>query len=859
MFSVYTTLSWRQLRRHWLRAALIVVTIALGVGLLVATWALNQAMSHAALRAANPLAGTADLIVSNGEAAISRSLEAELAQIPGVRAVWPRIFARVRLPDLENRPALLLGLELAEMRAKGEDPGPFEYSPNIAQKSAALLLGGNTPVIVGRELAEALPEKNGEVRVQSAARQKAFKLARAGTVDARGTAASLGGTVLILDLGSAAKIVGLKTGLVSRLDLILAPAANLAEVRQAVDQRLAGRGLVRTPEEQDQVSQSAMAAFQIGFAVGGVLALVLGLFLVYNVLAFTAAERRHEVGVLRSLGATGGQVRRLFAGEAGVLGLAGCLLGIPLGVGLAALGLRPVQDVLGDMVSTIGAHQITIGPGVVLVALGAGVCTAVAAALIPAIMSSREKPAEAVRRVPRSATRRYRALLAAPSGVLLVLGAACILGRGTLPDRLGTFGGLIFAFMGALAAIPLVAKDLGRVLQPLARRFLRTEDRLAADNLFRAPGRTGLVIAAFAAGVALVLLTSGIIRSNRQALHDWVRDNIPADLLVTSGSPVNAGGHSQTMDLSLGQELLRVPGIEAAVPLRFRKVDYGDSRVFLNAADAGGLYRADSKRPRPMTGVALYRQLSEQPGGAIVSENFAALRGIDRGGSVTLTSPTGPATFRVIGKLTDYTWNLGTILINRADYLKYWDDPVVDVFDVFLQRGQDVRAVQENILRKLGADHGLFVLTRDEFTARIDSMIERLYGVGYAQYIVVMLVAALGVVMALLISVLQRRRELALLRAVGASMGQVIRSVLVEAALMGFIGLALGLLIGVAMLWYVLKVLILEESGFLFPLHVPWIEGLVIAGASVLLATLAGLWPALSTVRQRIPEAIAYE
>src|SRR5262249_31913825 len=153
------------------------------------------------------------------------------------------------------------------------------------------------------------------------------------------------------------------------------------------------------------------------------------------------------------------------------------------------------------------------------------------------------------------------------------------------------------------------------------------------------------------------------------------------------------------------------------------------------------------------------QKLSAQPGAAIVSENFASMQGVDLRDPILLASPRGPVSLKVIGKLPDYTWNLGTILMNRSDYLKYWDDPAVDVYDVYLQPGQDVRTVQEAILRQLGPEHGLFVLTRAELAARIDSVIERLYAIAYAQQIVVMLVAALGVVMALLISVLQRRQE----------------------------------------------------------------------------------------------------
>jgi putative ABC transport system permease protein len=860
MFSVYTILSLRHLRRHWLRSVLIVASIALGVGVLVATRALNQTMSRAALRAANPLAGTADLIVSNGDTPISRDLQGELASVPGVRAAWPRIFEKVTLPDLDQRAALLMGLDLTEIFShQSQDPLGFEVSANIPQKAAALLLEGKTPVVVGKELDDALPGPDAEVRVQPMMRSRPATLARAGTVNARGAAAALGGYVLVLDLGSAAKVIGLKPGLVSRLDLILDADADRDTVRKAVEERLAHRGLVRTPEEQDQAAQSAMAAMQTAFSLSGLAALVVGMFLVYNVLAVTAAERRHEIGILLSVGATRGQVQRLFAGEAAFLGLAGSLLGIPLGVGMASAGLQHVQRVLSDMLSAVEATQVDVSFWVVLLALMAGVCTAVTAALIPAIFASYDQPAEAVRRMPRPATWHFQLFQTLASLLLATLGLACILGRDKLPERVGRFGGLALMLLAALVATPLLAGLLARLLQPLARRLLGIEARLAADNLVRAPGRTGLVIAALAAGVALVLQTAGTIRSNREALRDWVRDYLAADLIVTSGSPVGAGWQSQTMEPSLGKEIMKITGVEAALPVSFRKIDYRIGRVFLSAADIGDFARVERHRPVPVKGVELYQQLSQEPGAAIVSDNFASMQGVDLRDPIILASPHGPVYLKVIGKLPDYTWNLGTILMNRSEYLKYWDDSAVDVYDVYVQPGQDVRTVQETILRRLGPEYGLFVLTRAELTERIDSVIERLYGIAYAQQIVVMLVAALGVVMALLISVLQRRHEMGLLRAIGASGVQVIRSVLAEAALMGAIGTAIGMLLGLALLWYVLKVIILEESGFLFPLYVPWQEGLVIAAAALLLATLAGLWPAVFTVRQRIPEAIAYE
>ncbi|MGE3807906.1 MAG: ABC transporter permease, partial [Gemmataceae bacterium] len=150
-------------------------------------------------------------------------------------------------------------------------------------------------------------------------------------------------------------------------------------------------------------------------------------------------------------------------------------------------------------------------------------------------------------------------------------------------------------------------------------------------------------------------------------------------------------------------------------------------------------------------------------------------------------------------------------------------------------------------------------LTRDELRERVRGIINRLYHIAYAQELVVGIVAALGVVTSLLISIMQRRSELGILRAIGATRTQVLVSVLAEAALMGLIGALIGMAIGVPIEWYILQVIVLEESGFVFPVTIPWVEAAVITCLALVIATLAGLIPALHTLRLRIPEAVAYE
>jgi putative ABC transport system permease protein len=412
-------------------------------------------------------------------------------------------------------------------------------------------------------------------------------------------------------------------------------------------------------------------------------------------------------------------------------------------------------------------------------------------------------------------------------------------------------------FLGLLVGTPLIAAVLARLIQPLARFCLGVPERLAADNLARSPGRTGLVIAALAAGVALMVQTSGVMRSSEDTILDWIDQSLAADLFVSANGPVTSGSQALAMDEGIGKLLESLPEVSRAVPVRFQRVGFRDKMVALVALDAAAL-SDPGFRHRPTAGMELFPRLRE-PATALVSDNFAALYGVRIGDHIALRGPRRPVELTVVGTLLDYTWNRGTVYIDRSQYVGEFADAGVDVFDVFLRPGGSPEEVKTAIDLRWGAPESLVVLTRDTLRGEVSRMIRQLYGIGYAQEVVVGIVAGLGVVTALLISVLQRRRELGLLRAVGASRWQVLRSVLAEALLMGAIGAVIGLVFGIPMEWYIVRVLLLNEAGFVLPVTIPWLEAGVVAALALLIATLAGIGPALHAVRLRIADAVAYE
>jgi putative ABC transport system permease protein len=857
MLSLYRTLSLRYWGRCRVRCGLVLASIALGVATCVATNILDFNLEKAFQRSATPLAGCADLYVSNGDVGVPGSLAEQLAQVPGVRAAQPLVIQRVALPDLHHRPVLLLGVDLIP----GSEPSCWTVTMRelTSRDFTRMVIFRQKAVLVGQELEEALPQDSETVRVLVAG--QIHHLRRAGVLRARGPTAGPGGNLLVLSCADAAALLG-RPDLVSRVDLSLEPGVDRDQVRRQVEAAVAGKARVATPEQHGRWIEEMLVGLRMGLRLCGVGALMVGLFLVANVLAVSAAERRHDIGILKSLGAMPWQIVALFAGEAVLLGIAGGALGLPLGLGLAHFGLSPVQQILSDVFLPVQTGPLEATPWALLSAVAAGVCSALLAAAVPALQAGCVSPIEPLRRLPPPSCSHWRRFYVAAGLGLL----ACILGYlalSYLPFRLGRYGTLVLVLLTGLVVTPLLALAVGRALQPAGRRLLGPAARLALDNLVRSPGRTGLVITTLTAGVALFLQTGGFIGSNERAIEAWIEHSLTGDLFVTSGGPLSISGQNLPMAEGIRRRLEETCPEAQVVPICFRYLDWQrfgrPSRVLLCAVDAARYYTANKDRSPILPDLELYRRLSE-PGTALVSRNFAALYGIHAGDPLTLPGVEGPLTLQVIGTVEDYTCSRGTVLVDRCQYRQQFDAHLIDAFNIYLPRDADVESLAQRLQQSsLATEQAFCLLTRDALRSHILEMVLRLYRLAYAQEVMVAVVAILAMVTALLLSVLQRRRELGLLRAVGATPAQVFRSVMAEAVFMGILGTATGLLAGIPLEWYTVRILLFAETGTLLPVHFPWGTAGMIFCLMLVCAALASLGPALRAGQMRIAEAISYE
>ncbi|HKB37645.1 MAG TPA: FtsX-like permease family protein, partial [Gemmataceae bacterium] len=490
MLSLFRTLSLRYLWKHWSRSALVIASIALGVATWVATDALSRALDRSLKQAVTPL-GIADVYVTDtAKGGIDPVLAPRVRKLPGVKRVDPLIIEKVTAArneaDLKangdpiaeaekRRPAILVGLSVDPKlisvsvdpkKGKGGITSELEKQGGITseleQRGIEVVdfnwraifdayVWKELPVLVGQEMDENFLGNNKQFVIL--ADGKPHRLRRFGQVRAHGhgPSATLGGYfVVTIQWETAAEVVGRK-GRVDRLDVTLHPDTDRADAIRRIKE-VAKDTEVQSAEEQDQRINELTRGMRIAFLLCGAGALVVGLFLVYNAMSVSVSERRHDIGILRSVGATRAQIRGLFLGEAVLLGVAGSALGIPLGIGLATASLGPMQRVLRGLFRPMQGGEVDTTPELLLTAALAGLATALLAALVPASRAAAEEPADAVRRAAPPVSIVTRLFQVGGSVTLIVLSYLLMTFKPYLSAPLVTHLGL-----GLLAAsIPLL-------------------------------------------------------------------------------------------------------------------------------------------------------------------------------------------------------------------------------------------------------------------------------------------------------------------------------------------------------------------------------------------------------------------
>jgi len=842
--------AWRTLLRDPLRTAITVLGVALGVAVVLAIRQANGGVLDSFRISLDHVAGKSRLQVAAGELGFDETLFPQIAQAPGVAKAVPLIQELTPVEGFPREVLLVLGVDILADSQVREYRGP---SPELADPLQ--LLTEPDAILVPERFARAHGlQVNGRIRLLTPRGVRPFTIR--GLLADEGIARVMDGQVAVMDIAAAQEAFQ-KVGRLDRVEILLAPGADAGRVKVALKTVVPPEVSVERPEARNAQVEQMLGSFQLNLFVLSLVALFVGVFLVYNTMSVSVVRQRRQLAILRSLGVGRLQVLWLVLAEGAVIGLAGSALGVALGLGLAQLTLGAVSQTVSSLYAFVRPGRLSVNLPLVLQATLLGVATAVGSSLLPALEASTATPYAGMSGA--TLERRHRPWTLAGIGLLLGLAGYGFSRMHTVAGRpLFGYGAALCLLLATALLCPATLLLLQRGLRlALACTGLLT-GRLAAGNLARALRRNAVTVGAMAVALAMLVSVSTMIQSFRRTVEVWIEQTIRADLYLTRASRLVKG-----TDTRLAGEVVDsvrgIPGVAAADGFRGLRVeDEHGGRFLLGAGDFEVMAERGRLLFREGDSATILRQAREA-GDLIVSETFAERYGLRAGDVVTLHPPGRSVQFRVAGIYYDYTTDGGLAVMDRELFRRLWNDPWVTSIVIYLERGADPAAVRRAILDRFPGREDLIVLSNRDLRARILEIFDQTFAITYALRIIALVVAALGILSALLASVLERTQEIGILRSVGFTRGGVLRTILWEAGFLGTLANALGALAGIGLSLVLIYVINKQSFGwtiqFTFPARLVAEYGLLTLSTSLV----AGAYPAWRASRVPVAEAVRYE
>ena len=835
--------AWRSLAARRLRSLLTIIGIALGVAVLFSALTTNAGIEAAIGRTVGGLIGRADLRVEGfTERGLSAASLAAIEETPGVDVASPILERKTYLaPDPLIPPTATLPPPVTVL---GIDPATY---PELHDLDLAAGVGLTDERAVGALVTERMARETGvglggTVTLQGVGEPHPEPIV--GILAGDGPLATTDGRTVMVGLAEAQAIFGLDG--VSRVDIGLGAGVSSDAVAVALEGRLTAEPYVlSTPVDLAATLRASTIDFQATSALIAALALFGGAFLIFNTLSMTVAERAREVGLLRAAGATRRQVNGLVLVQALVLGVAGAVLGLMLGSGLAAAVAWYLRSA-----GIVPIDGPVLEPSAVALALGVGTLVTLAAALEPADRAGRIAPIEALRPTGIGGTFRARLrwlvvvfLVVALAGVVLWPSSA---GAAGLIRWLVVYGILLVATLltpillgplGAIAAVPF------RLIAPGAARLTR-------GALIRDRSRTTLTVGALTVGLAMIVALGGVAHDARRAATAWISGVVPGDVIATSIRPVG-------VDEPVQADLAAAPGVARVSPLATFEVAFRGIRL-----DAAAVSGADLLADGRLT--------------IVDGERTAALNALDAGGAAIVPTGAARSLGLRVGDAMDFPVGGGRVVTLRVvglaertipgrtgeTILVGWQDAGdgfgVSGADAFAVRfSPDASLAQREALATVARGDGLEANPVERIAGAVDDALSRVFGLFDVLALIAVIIAALGIVNTLTMNVYERVREIGVLRAAGMTRPQVWRMVVVEAGVLGVVGAILGcvtgLLAGQAMIG------LAGGAGLQLPFEPDWRTILAAAAFGIVVAMLAAVWPARLASRLSIVRAVQYE
>lgn len=852
-------MAWRRFRQRSLQYLLCLLGVALGVAMMVSIDLANGSAQTAFELSTDAIAGRAThQIEALAPEGIDESIYGQIRQQVGLIPTAPIVDGYVLAPELGNQPMRLVGVDLF-----AEPPFRNYFAPQnqtVGLAGLQTFLTEPNAVVLPTDVAQRYQVAWGDtLTLDLSGRQVPVTLV--GTVQPESTTTRRALSSLIFaDIATAQDILQMP-GHLSHIDLIAESEADLGVVEALLPEGVR----LETAAAQKNAVRQMTAAFRLNLTALSLLALVVGMFLIYNTVTFSVVQRRPLFGVLRCLGTTPSQLFTLIMGETAILGLLGSIAGLGLGIVLARSIVGLITQTINDFYFVVSVQQVAIPPLLLVKGLLIGVVSALLAALVPAIEAMRTSPQTILQR--SSLENKVQQLL---PWLFLSWVIITLVGIALLRVQAGlivAFSGLFAIVLGSALLTPPVTTVLMKMVQPITRP-LGVLGRLAPRDIVRSLSRTSVAIAALMVAVSVIVGVSIMVGSFRVTVIQWLDQTLQADIYVSPPS-TTANRVLGQLDPTVVGELKRWSGLEDVVT-------YNDTEATVTAFTYGEdtleieqpikLISAEgdvSHGQRPYA----WRQNAVDPWpflnrgeGVIISEALILKANLtDPPTAITIESPQGPQTFPVLAVFYDYSSDQGVVILDNNPFIQLWGDQGVASMGLFTSPNKDVDGVVDDLRDRFQGRTDVVVQSTRSLRDGSLEIFDRTFAITQALRFLAVIVAFIGVLSALMSLQLERTREIGILRATGMTPQQLWWMTLLETGLMGTVAGFLAMPLGYVLAWILIYVINVRSFGWTLQMQLNpsyfWQAWLVAIAA----ALLAGIYPAWRLSRITVATAIREE
>ncbi|MEU8889504.1 FtsX-like permease family protein [Streptomyces sp. NPDC048442] len=839
----------RNVLAHKARLLMTVLAVMLGVAFVSGTLIFSDTLHNAFRQQSNK---GLDKVAVGVEDYGSRPDDAE--QRPGISQAQVAKIAAV--PGADTATGLVNGFAGAADRdgkliAQGWSNRGGNFFPGKDGKDwRYAFTGGHGPADSGEiALDRGTAEKGGyqvgdKVRIATNRPVKEYTLAGVFTTD-QGEVNS-GGSLVLFDTRTAQELF-LKPGFFSSALVTAGPGADQAALQNAITPLVSKDATVRTgtqlaAEEEQSVTESTKTLTQILLGFAGI-ALFVGVFLISNTFTMLVAQRTKELALMRAVGASRKQITRSILAEAGIVGLIASVIGFAVGLAMAS-GLDPLMKALG---AQLPSGPLVVGPTPVIASLAVGVLITMFAAWLPARRAAKIPPVAAMSSVHATPSMKSLVVRNVIGALVTAVGAATVVGGAAMGKDTGRVligAGAFLALIGIIILIPLLSRPVIALVRPFLNRVFKISGKLAGLNSVRNPRRTGATASALAIGLTLVTGLTVLGVTMGRAIDKQTTEVIKADYMVTMAN-------KSSMDRSVIDTLAKAKGVSASSPQQYGTLE-GPGNSGQNAV---GVTPGDVEKVLNLSVVD--GSLSGLARGEVaVDEKTAASEGFRVGQTLDMAYEDGKKTKLTIGGIYRHNDYLSGIMIDDRLLAKHVEKPIIYSVYVSMDGGPSAANAQ-SLIDSLGKNPAIVIMDSDDIRNEFGGVVNQMLNIMYGLLAMALIIAVLGVVNTLAMSVFERQQEIGMLRAIGLARGKVKTMIRLEAVVISVFGAVVGVVLGTFLAWAIGQTVKDQIAGY--SLVIPWDRiGIFLVLAGVV-GVLAAMWPARSAARLNMLSAIKAE